>query len=124
MLQNICQLRKDKHMECTKFYDCKDSKTGLLEIILMHLVCICSFLLLLILLLTQSYMLDHPITGVLNVLDILKNNWLKIYKFMSIQTQEDHIGHIKQQKSDRFQDHYFFLKQNMVAPIFSQKLKT
>ena len=41
-------------------------------------------------------MLDHPITGVLNVLDTFKNNGLKIYKFMSIQTQEDHIGHIKQ----------------------------
>ena len=36
------------------------------------------------------------ITGVLNVLDTLKNNWLKVYKFMCIQTQEDHIGHIKQ----------------------------
>ena len=42
------------------------------------------------------HMLDHPITGVLNVLDTLKNNGLKSYKFMSIQTQEDHIGHIKQ----------------------------
>ena len=41
-------------------------------------------------------MQDHPITGVLNVLDTLKNNGLKKFKFMSIQTQEDHIGHIKQ----------------------------
>ena len=32
------------------------------------------------------HMLDHPITGVLNVLDTLKNNGLKIYKFMSSQT--------------------------------------
>ena len=32
------------------------------------------------------YMLDHPITGVLNVLDTLKNNRLKVYKLMSIQT--------------------------------------
>ena len=39
-------------------------------------------------------MLDHPITVVLNVFDTLKNNGLKVYKFMSIQTQEDHISHI------------------------------
>ena len=49
-------------------------------------------------------MLDHPITVVLNVFDTLKNNGLKVYKFMSIQTQEDHISHIKQSKSDRFHD--------------------
>ena len=49
-------------------------------------------------------MLDHPITVVLNVFDTLKNNGLKVYKIMSIQTQEGHIGHIKQSKSDRFQD--------------------
>ena len=48
--------------------------------------------------------LDHPITVVLNVFDTLKNNGLKVYKFMSIQTQEEHICHIKQSKSDRFQD--------------------
>ena len=56
-------------------------------------------------------MLDHPITVVLNVFDTLKNNGLKVYKFMSImsiQTQEEHIGHIKQSKSDRFQDRQFF----------------
>ena len=52
----------------------------------------------------QCYMLDHPITVVLNVFDTLKNNGLKVYKFMGIQTQEDHISHIKQSKSDRFQD--------------------
>ena len=51
-----------------------------------------------------AHMLDHPITVVLNVFDTLKNNGLKVYKFMSIQTQEDHISHIKQSKSDRFQD--------------------
>ena len=51
-------------------------------------------------------MLDHPITVVLNVFDTLKNKGLKVYKFMSIQTQE------------------FFLKQNVSAPIFSPKLKT
>ena len=69
-------------------------------------------------------MLDHPITVVLNVFDTLKNKGLKVYKLMSIQTQEEHIGHIKQSKRDRFQDCYFFLKQNMAARIFSPKLKT
>ena len=53
-------------------------------------------------------MLDHPITVVLNVFETSKNSGLKVYKFMSIQTQEEHIGHIKQSKSDRFQDRYFF----------------
>ena len=53
-------------------------------------------------------MLDHPITVVLNVFDTSRNNGLKVYKFMSIQTQEEHIGHIKQSNSDRFQDRYFF----------------
>ena len=72
----------------------------------------------------MSFMLDHPITVVLNVFDTLKNNGLKVYKIMSIQTQEGHIGLIKQSKSDRFQDRFFFLKQNMAAPIFSKKLKT
>ena len=42
------------------------------------------------------YMLDHPITVVLNVFDTLKKNGFKVYKFVSIQTQEDHISHIKQ----------------------------
>ena len=68
-------------------------------------------------------MLDHPITVVLNVFDTLKNKGLKVYKFMSIQTQEEHVGHIKQSKCDIFQDRYFFLKQNVAAPIFSPKLK-
>ena len=49
-------------------------------------------------------MLDHPITVVLNVFDTLKNKGLKVYKFMSIQTQEENIGHIKQSKRDKFQD--------------------
>ena len=53
-------------------------------------------------------MLDHPITVVLNVFDTLKNKGLKVYKFMSIQTQEEHIGHIKKSKCDIFQDRYFF----------------
>ena len=69
-------------------------------------------------------MLDHPITVVLNVFDTLKNKGLKVYKFTSIQTQEEHIGHVKQSKRDRFQDRYFFLKQNMTLPIFPPKLKT
>ena len=30
-------------------------------------------------------------------------------KCMSIQTQEEHIGHVKQSKSDRFQDRYCFV---------------
>ena len=50
-------------------------------------------------------MLDHPITVVLNVFDTLKNKGLNVYKFMSIQTQEERISHIKQSKRDRFQDH-------------------
>ena len=48
----------------------------------------------------NSYMLDHPITVVLTVFYTLKNKGLKVYKFMSIQTQEEHIGHIKQSKRD------------------------
>ena len=53
-------------------------------------------------------MLDHPVTMVLNVFDTLENKGLKVYKFMSIQTQEEHIGHIIQSKRDRFPDHLFF----------------
>ena len=41
-----------------------------------------------------QYMLDHPLTVVLNDFDTSKNNGLKVYKFMGIQTQEDHISHI------------------------------
>ena len=32
-----------------------------------------------------------------------------IYKCNSIQTQEEHIGHVKQSKSNRFQDRYCFV---------------
>ena len=39
----------------------------------------------------DNCMLDHPITVVLNVFDTSKNNGLKVYKFMSIQTREKHI---------------------------------
>ena len=53
-------------------------------------------------------MLDHPITVVLNVSDTMKNNGLNVNKFMSIQTQEEHIVHIKQSKSDIFQERSFF----------------
>ena len=43
-----------------------------------------------------------------------------VYKCMSIQTQEEYIGHVKHTKSDRFQDRYCFVvvvffKQSMVA---------
>ena len=51
-------------------------------------------------------MLDHPITMVLLNLNVFDT--LKVYKFMSIQTQKEHIGHIKQSKRVRFQDRYFF----------------
>ena len=53
------------------------------------------------------YMLDHPITVVLNVFHTCKNTGLKVYKFMSIQNQEENIGHVKQSKRDRFQDRSF-----------------
>ena len=52
-------------------------------------------------------MLDHPITVVLNVFWHWKATWLKVSKFMGIQNQEEHIGHVKQLKSDRYQDHKF-----------------
>ena len=56
-----------------------------------------------------EHMLDNPITVVLNVFDTFKKQLVKVYKFMSIQTQEEHISHIKQSnikqsKCDRFQD--------------------
>ena len=49
-------------------------------------------------------MLDHPITVVLNVFGHWKATGLKVSKFMSIQNQEEHIGHVKQLKSDICQD--------------------
>ena len=33
-----------------------------------------------------------------------KSTGLNVYKFMSIQNQKEHIGNVKQLKSDRFQD--------------------
>ena len=43
-------------------------------------------------------MLDHPITVVLNVFD----TGLLVYKFISIQNQEEHIGYVKQSKVTDF----------------------
>ena len=53
-------------------------------------------------------MLDHPITVVLNVFRHWKATRFKVSKFMGIQNQEGHIGHVKQLKSDRYQDRIFF----------------
>ena len=47
-------------------------------------------------------MLDHPITVVLNVFWHWKATGLKVSRFMGIQNQEEHIGHVKQSKSDRY----------------------
>ena len=49
-------------------------------------------------------MLVHPITVVLNILGHWKDTWINVGKFMSIQKQEAHIGHVKQLKSGRYQD--------------------
>ena len=78
-----------------------------------------------ILVMLVYFMLDHPITVVINVFDTLKNNWLKVYKFMSIQTQKEHISHIKKSKSDRFQDRYFFFSnKSWLHPYFLKKVIT
>ena len=53
-------------------------------------------------------MLDHPITVELNVFWHWKATGLKVSKFMGIQNQEEHLGHVKQLKSDRYQDRNFF----------------
>ena len=37
-----------------------------------------------------------------------KATGLKVRKVMGIQNQEEHIGHVKQLKSDRYQDRKFF----------------
>ena len=55
-------------------------------------------------------MLDHPITVVLNVFRHWKATGLKVSRFMGIQNQEEHIGHVKQFKSDRYQDRKFLSK--------------
>ena len=49
-------------------------------------------------------MLDHPITVVLNVFWHWKATGLKVSKFMGIQNQDEHIGHVEQLKSDIYQD--------------------
>ena len=56
----------------------------------------------------KKYMLDHPITVVLNVFWHWKATRLKVRKVMGIQNQQEHIGHVKQSKSDRYQDRKFF----------------
>ena len=53
-------------------------------------------------------MLDHPITVVLNVFWHWKATGLKVSKVMDSQNQEEYIGHVKQLKSDRYQDRNFF----------------
>ena len=66
-------------------------------------------------------MLDHPITVVLNVFWHWKATGLKVSKVMGIQNQEEHIGHVKQLKSDRYQDRIFFSSIAYVYPYFSKK---
>ena len=50
----------------------------------------------------QPSMLDHSITMVLNVFWHWKATGLKVIKFMGIQNQEEHIGHVKQLNTDRY----------------------
>ena len=71
-------------------------------------------------------MLDHPILDQPWYLMFwhLKATGLKVSKVIGIQNQEEHIGHVKQLKSDRYQDRKFFLKHSICAPIFSPKVKT
>ena len=52
-------------------------------------------------------MLDHPKTRVLNAFWNWKATGLKVSKFMGIQNQEEHIGRVKQLKSDSYQDRKF-----------------
>ena len=67
-------------------------------------------------------MLDHPITVVLNVFLHWKATGLKVSKVMGIQNQEEHIGHVKQLKSDRYQNRIFFLSSiAYVHPYFPKK---
>ena len=44
-----------------------------------------------------------------------------VYKCMSIQTKEEHIGHVKQSKSDRFRDRYCFVVVVFCVFFFSSK---
>ena len=67
-------------------------------------------------------MLDHPITMVLNVFWYWKATGLKVSMVMGIQNQEEHIGHVKQLKSDRYQDRIFFFSSiAYVHPYFPKK---
>ena len=49
----------------------------------------------------------YAITMVHNAFWQWKATGLKASKFMGIQNQEEHIGHVKQLKSDRYQDRKF-----------------
>ena len=64
----------------------------------------------LIFMLASNYMLDHPITVVLNVFWYWKATGLKVNRIMGIQNQEEHIGHVKQSKSDRYKDRNFLFQ--------------
>ena len=64
-------------------------------------------------------MLDNPITVVINVFHTCKNTELKVYKFMSIQNQEEHIGHVKQSKVTDFRIAHFYIMQSTgLRPIY------
>ena len=53
-------------------------------------------------------MLDHTLAVVLNVVFWhWKATGLKVSKFIGIQYQGEHFGHVKQLKSDRYQDRNF-----------------
>ena len=68
-----------------------------------------------------DHMLDHPITVVLNVFWHWKATGLKASKVMGNQNQEEHI-HLKQLKSDRYQDrNIFFSNIAYVHPYFPKK---
>ena len=67
-------------------------------------------------------MLDHPITVVLNVFWHWKATGLKVSRFMGIQNQEEHIGHVKQSKSDRYQDRKCLSQaKHMCTHVFPKK---
>ena len=69
-----------------------------------------------------SIMLDHPITVVLNVFHTCKNTGLKVYKFMSNQNQEEHIGHVKQSKIKQISGSLIFISCKVwLHTIFPQK---
>ena len=64
----------------------------------------------------------HPITVVLNVFWHWKATGLKVSKVIGIQNQEWNIGHVKQLKSDRYQDrNFFFSSIAYVHPYFPKK---